>query len=375
LDFAFNEEQEAFREALRSFMEQVSPPGEVFRLMETREGYDAAVWKRMSEELGLPGLHVPEDFGGQGFGPLELALVFEEMGRVLLCAPYFSSACLATGAVLNAGTGEQKTRWLPGLASGERIGTLALLDGDSWSPGAVALEFARDGDDFVLDGTKQLVTDGAVADLLVVAARRPGSTGEDGLTLLVVEGDARGLARTSLEPLDPTRKLARIELDGVRGHLLGDEGTAAPALARTLDQASAALAAEAVGGAERCLELAVAYAKQRVQFARPIGSFQAIKHKCAEVLLEVESARGAAYYAGWAAAEDGEALPLAAAVARSYCAEAYLRAAEENLHIHGGIGFTWEATPHLYLKRARGSAILLGDPVQQRSRIAAAKGF
>ena len=375
MDFALSDEQEAFRETLRRFLEEVSPPAEVFRLLDTAEGYDAGVWKRMAGELGLPGLIVPEAHGGQGFGPLELCIACEEMGRVLLCAPFFSSACLATAAVLLAGNEEQKARWLPGLATGERIGTLALIDSDGWTPEEVSLEFRRDGQHYVLDGAKPLVTDGAIADLLVVAARQPGSRGADGLTLLVVDGDARGLSRRPLDPLDPTRKIARIELDGVRASLLGDEGTAAPALARTLDQASAALAVESVGGAERCLESAVAYARERVQFARPIGSFQAIKHKCAEVLLEVESARSAAYYAAWAAAEDPAALPLAAAVARSYCAEAYLRAAEENLHIHGGIGFTWEATPHLYLKRARSAATLLGDPVQHRARIAEAKGF
>ena len=376
MDFAFSSEQEEFRETLARFFEEQAPIAEVFRLMETPEGYDPGLWKQMGEELGLQGVHVPEALGGQGFGFLELGLVMEEMGRALLCSPYFSSVCLATNAVLNAGTEEQQQRWLPGLASGETIGTLALLDeGDEWSAEGVTLEAARDADTLVLNGRKRLVTDGVQANLLVVAARQPGSTGSDGITLAVVESDAAGLAATPHETLDMTRKLADVSFDGVRALPLGEPGQAGAALAKTLDQARICLALENVAGAERCLNDAVAYAKDRIQFGRAIGSFQAIKHTLAEVLLEVESGKSAAYWASWVAAEDREELPLAAAVAKSFCDDAYLKASEDSIHVHGGIGVTWEASPHLFAKRAKSNEILLGHPGWQRRRIAQIQGF
>jgi alkylation response protein AidB-like acyl-CoA dehydrogenase len=376
MNFAFSEEQETFRETLRRFFEEKSPTEEVFRLLETPEGFDPSLWKQMGAELGLQGVHVPEDYGGQGFGFLELGLVLEEMGRALCCAPYFSTVCLAANAILNAGTEEQKRRWLPGIATGETIASLALLEeGDRWDAEGVALAFARDGEAYRLDGRKRLVTDGATAQLVVVAARRPGTRGAEGLTLLVASGDAAGLEAKPLEPLDATRKLADLRFRGVRAELLGEEGAAAPALAKTLDQARVGLALESLGGAQRCLDSAVDYAKQRVQFARPIGSFQAIKHRCADLLLELESARSAAYWASWVASEDAEELPLAASTAKSVCDETYLRASADNVHIHGGIGVSWEADPHLYFKRAKSTEALLGSPTWQRARIAELKGF
>jgi alkylation response protein AidB-like acyl-CoA dehydrogenase len=380
VNFAFSEEQEAFRELLRRFLEQRSPVSEVFRLMETPGGHDPAVWKQMAEELGLQGLRIEERHGGQGFGFLELGLVMEEMGRVLLCAPYFSTVCLGAGAIQNVASETQQAALLPGIAAGEIVATLALLDRGApsgWDPAQIALEFAKDGDGYRLDGAKRLVSDGAQADLIVVAARVPGSRGGDGLTLFSVRAGP-GVSAEAVDPLDATRKLAHLEFDGARAELLGVEGGAGAGLARTLDEARIALAAESTGGARRCLDAAVAYAKERVQFHRPIGSFQAIKHKCADVLLEVESASAAAQWASWVAAEqaeDPEALSLAAAVAKSFCDDAYLRAAGENIHVHGGIGFTWEADPHLYYKRARANAELLGTPTTLRRRIAELKGF
>ncbi len=376
MDFAFSAEQEEFRATLARFFEEQAPISEVFRLMETPEGYDPALWKQMSQELGLPGVHVPEEYGGQGFGFLELGLVVEEMGRALVCSPFFSSVCLATNAVLNAGTDEQKQRWLPGLASGETIATLALLDsGDEWCPEGVRLETARDGDAIVLNGRKRLVTDGALASLVVVAAREPGSKGRDGITLALIEGGATGLSVTPHETVDMTRKLADLAFDGVRAQPLGRPGHAGVALAKTLDQARVCLALEDAAGAERCLDDAVAYSKQRIQFGRAIGSFQAIKHTLAEVLLEVESGKSAAYWASWVASEDREELPLAAAVAKSFCDDAYVKASEDNIHVHGGIGVTWEASPHLYAKRAKANQTLLGHPTWQRQRIAEIQGF
>ena len=202
MDFAFSSEQEEFRETLARFFEEQAPITEVFRLMETPEGYDPGLWKQMGEELGLQGVHVPEEYGGQGFGFLELGLVVEEMGRALICSPYFSSVCLAVNAILNAGSDEQKQRWLPPLASGEQIGTLALLDsGDEWTAQAITLEATADGEGLLLTGRKRLVTDGAQAGLIVVAARQPGTRGSEGITLAVVESDAPGLSVTPLETL------------------------------------------------------------------------------------------------------------------------------------------------------------------------------
>ncbi len=376
MNFGFSDEQEAFRETLRRFLEARSPTAEVFRLTETPEGFDPAVWKQMAAELGLQGVHIPETYGGQGFGFLELGIVLEEAGRALLCSPYFSSVCLGANAILNAGSEKQKAAHLPGIASGETVATLALLDeGGSWSPASVSLELRRDGDDCVLDGVKRLVTDGALADLVLVVARLPGTRGEEGLSLIAVAGDDPGLEAVPVDPLDPTRRIADLRFEGVRGELLGEPGGAAAAVERTLDQASVCLAPESVGGTHRCLDASVEYARTRVQFARPIGSFQAIKHRCAEVLLEVESAKSAAYFANWTAAENNDELPLAASVARSFCGDAYVRAASENVQIHGGVGFTWEAEPQLHYKRARWNRTLFGGTAFHRERIARLKGF
>jgi alkylation response protein AidB-like acyl-CoA dehydrogenase len=376
MNFAYSEEQESFRATLRQFLAEKAPSSETLRALERPAGHDPALWKQMAGELGLLGLHLPEDCGGQGYGALELGIACEEMGRALVCAPWFSSACLAASAILHAGTPAQRRRWLPALASGEAVGTLALLDaGDEWTPEGVALELAREGPAYRLEGRKRFVTDGAAAELLVVAARLPETRGAAGVTLAVLRAGAAGVAVRPLEPFDPTRGLADLELDGARAEPLGPPGGAAPALARTLDEARVCLALEAAGGAAHCLESAVAYAKQRVQFGRPIGSFQAIKHSCAELLLEVESARSAAYWASWVASAGGPQLALAASVAKSFCDEAFLRAAEDNVHIHGGIGVTWEGGAQLHYKRARANATLLGSPTWQRARIADALDF
>ena len=375
MDFAFSAEQEEFRDTLRRFLEENSPSSEVRRLMETREGFDRGVWKQMAGELGLQGLHIPESYGGQGFGFLELGIVQEEMGRVLFCAPYLSTVCLAASAILNAGSEAQKQALLPSIASGETVATLALVEpGGDWEPESIRLVAQSDGDGFRLNGCKTFVTDGHTADLIVVAARLEGTQGRDGITLLTLRSDAQGLSALPLDTLDLTRKQARLELRDVRAEALGEAGAAADALERTLDQGCVLLAAESAGGAERCLETAVAYAKHRVQFGRQIGSFQAIKHKCAEVLLEVESAKSAVYWASWVAEEKEEELAQAASVAKSLSSEGYLRAAAENVQIHGGIGVTWEADPQLYLKRAKTNEELLGNPGYHRARLVTALG-
>ena len=377
MNFAFSEEQEELRRSVKRFLEDKSPVSEVRRLMETTEGYDPKVWSQMGNELGLQSLHIPEAYGGQGYSFVELVVVLEEMGRALLCAPYFASVCLAANAILNAGTEDQKQSLLPGIASGETIATLAFTEPNGrWDASGITMEAvpAGDGPDdaggYRLEGTKMFVLDGHTAGLIVVAARQAGSGGTDGISFFTVDGGAEGLTRTPLPTMDQTRKQAKLEFSGVSAQLLGEQAAGWAALSKTLDQAAVCLSAEMVGGAQRCLDMAVDYAKVRIQFGRPIGSFQAIKHKCADMLLEVESAKSAAYYAGWAAAEDNEERPVVASLAKAYCSEAYFHAAAENIQIHGGIGFTWEHDAHLYFKRAKSSELLLGDATYHRELLA-----
>jgi alkylation response protein AidB-like acyl-CoA dehydrogenase len=371
VNFAFSEEQEQLREHVRRFMEDKSPSAEVRRLMETTEGYDPAVWQQMAQELGLQSLHIPEEYGGQGFTFIELGIVLEEMGRVLLCAPYFSTVVLAANAIMNAGTADQGKELLPGIASGETIAALAFTEPNGkWDASGITMEAKGSGGTYTLDGTKHFVIDGHTADLLVVVARVAGSGGEEGISFFTVDGNAQGLTRTPLSTMDQTRKQARLDFSGVAAKPLGEPGSGWAALSKTLDQAAVALANEMVGGAQKVLEMSVEYAKVRVQFGRPIGSFQAIKHKCADMLLEVESGKSAAYYASWAAAEDNDELPVVASLAKAYCSDAYFHAAAENIQIHGGIGFTWEHDAHLYFKRAKSSEILLGDATYHRELLA-----
>jgi alkylation response protein AidB-like acyl-CoA dehydrogenase len=376
MQFTFTDEQEELRKTMRRFLDEKSPVGEVRRLMETPEGYDEAVWKQMAQELGLQGLHIPESYGGQGFTFVELGIVLEEMGRALLCAPFFSSVCLAANAILNAGTEVAKKELLPGIASGETIATLALAEPNGrWDATGIEATATPDGDGYRLNGTKRFVLDGTTASFIVVAARLPGTTADDGVGLFAVRGDADGLTREALTPLDPTRKQASLDLKDVKATAIGAPGKDWPALRKTLDQISVLLSAEIVGGAQRCLDMAVQYAKDRVQFGRPIGQFQAIKHKCADMLLQIESGKTAAYYALWIAAKDDEELTTVAPMAKAFCSEAYFFAASENIQIHGGIGFTWEHDAHLYFKRAKSSELLFGDPTYHRDLLARRLGI
>jgi len=374
MNFAFTEEQEELKKGARQFLENYSASEHVRAMMETDDGYDPQVWSRISSELGWPSLHIPEEYGGSGFSYVELIAVMEEMGRALLCAPFFSSVCLAANALLVGGTEEQKQEHLPGIAAGETIATVAFTEPNGkWDASGIQTTATVDGDSVVLEGTKSFVIDGHTANLLIVAARQPGTSGEDGVDLYAVPADTAGVERRLLNTMDMTRKQAEVKLEGARipaSNRLGDAGSGWATLSKTLDLAAVALAAEQVGGAQRCLDMSVEYAKVRVQFGRPIGSFQAIKHKCADMLLEVESSRSAAYYAGWAAAEDNEELLTVAPLAKAYCSDAYFHCAAENIQIHGGIGFTWEHDAHLYFKRAKSSEILFGDATYHRELLA-----
>ena len=366
MNFAFSEEQEELRKAVRRFLDDKSPESEVRRLMDTTEGYDPAVWSQMAEQLGLQGLIIPEEFGGSGYSYVELIVVLEEMGRSLLCAPYFSSVALAANLLQVSGDDAAKKDYLPGIASGQTIATVALAEASGrWDEEGVTLAASGSGDSWTLNGEKLYVLDGHTADLVLVAARTPA-----GVSVFTVEKGAKGYSATPLSTMDQTRKQAKLTFDSTPARLIGAEGQGWAAISKMLDLAAVALAAEQVGGAQKVLDMAVEYAKVRVQFGRPIGSFQAIKHKCADMLLEVESAKSAAYYAGWAAAEDNDELPVVASLAKSYCSEAYFHATAENIQIHGGIGFTWEHPAHLYFKRAKSSELLFGDPTYHRELLA-----
>ncbi|MCB9373261.1 MAG: acyl-CoA/acyl-ACP dehydrogenase [Microthrixaceae bacterium] len=366
MNFAFSEEQEELRRIVRQFLETKSSEAAVREQMETERGYDEAVWAQMAEQMGLQGLIVPEEHGGSGFSYVELIVVLEEMGRSLLCAPYFSTVVLAANTLIHSGDDAAKADLLPGIASGETVATLAFTEPNGrWDEAGIEMTATQAGDGWTLDGTKMFVLDGHTADLVLVAARTSA-----GVSLFSVAGDADGLTRTPLATMDQTRKQAKLELSGTPARLVGTDGEGWAVLERVLDLAAVGLAAEQVGGAQMCLDMSVEYAKVRVQFGRPIGSFQAIKHKCADMLLEVESAKSAAYYAGWCAAELNDELPSVASLAKAYCSEAYFHAAAENIQIHGGIGFTWEHPAHLYFKRAKSSELLFGDPTYHRELLA-----
>jgi alkylation response protein AidB-like acyl-CoA dehydrogenase len=365
MNFTFSDEQQQLREFVRSFLDDKSSEAAVRELMDTEAGYDADVWSQMADQMGLQALIIPEEYGGQGYGYVELTVVLEEMGRALLCAPYFSSVVLAANALIHSGDESAKSELLPRIAAGE-IATLAFTEANGrWDESGITIEATAAGDGHTLSGSKMYVLDGHTADIVLVAARTA-----NGVSLFNVAGDATGLTRTLLSTMDQTRKQAKLDFDNTPATLVGTEGAGWGVLDRVLDLAAVALAAEQVGGAQMCLDMAVEYAKVRVQFGRPIGSFQAIKHKCADMLLEVESAKSAAYYAAWCAAELNDELPSTASLAKAYCSEAYFHAAAENIQIHGGIGFTWEHPAHLYFKRAKTSELLLGDPTYHRELLA-----
>lgn len=357
--------QERLRTRVRTFFEAVSPSTEVRRLMDGDAGWDPAVWARMAAEHGLPGLALDPGVGGGGLGWTELAVALEESGRALLCAPYLSTVVAA--AVLDrAGAQEHH---LSAVAAGRAVATLAVAeDSGRWDPGSVTTRAVPGpGGAWRVEGAKSFVVDGCAADLFVVAARAHGTAAPG---LFLVQGDAPGLSRAPLATVDTTRRLARLVLAATPARALPGVPPSA-----ALELAAVALAAEQVGGAQRCLEAAVGHARRRIQFGRPIGSFQAVKHLCAGMLLEVESARSAAYYAARAVDRGGPALAEAAAVAQSCCSDSYVKVATDSLHVHGGLGFTWDHDAHLYFKRARSSRLLFGDPRHHRELLACHLGL
>jgi alkylation response protein AidB-like acyl-CoA dehydrogenase len=364
LDFSFTEEHEELRSTIRAFLADKSDELAVRDQMATDRGYDREVWTQMAEQLGLAGLIIPEEHGGAGFGYVELLIVMEEMGRALLCAPYLGTAVLSANALLHCADAATQKELLAGIASGEKIVSVAHAEPNGrWDLAGIEMRARAKGDGFELDGTKSWVLDGHSADTLLVVARS-----DDGLALFRVDASAEGVTRTLVPSLDLTRKLAHVEFAATPATRVSD-GDQTQALEKVLSLTIAALAAEQVGGAQKCLEMSVEYAQTRLQFGRPIGSYQAIKHKCADMLVSVEFAKSAAYNACFAAAE-GESLGEAAALAKSYCSESYFHAAADCIQIHGGMGFTWEHPAHLYFKRAKASDLLFGEAAHHREVLA-----
>ncbi|SHN17189.1 acyl-CoA dehydrogenase family protein [Cryptosporangium aurantiacum] len=373
MNFSFSDEQEQLRSTLRRLLSERASSERLREILETDDRVDRTLWSLLAGQLGLLGLGIPEEYGGAGFGPVETTVVFEELGRALAAVPYFSTIGLAVNALLAADDEAARKDLLPGIADGSTLATLAISErgGDGGIDLAAVTTTAAGGDGtWRLTGEKAFVTDGVSADLVLVVARS-----EAGLGLFAVAGDAENLARENMAPLDLTRPLARIRFEGTPARLVGAEGAAEPGLRVALDRAVAALAAEQAGGAARCLDMAVEYAKVREQFGRPIGSFQAIKHKAADMMVRVETAKSAAYYAAWAAADSSSEASLASALAAAYCADAYVDVAAENIQIHGGIGYTWEHDAHLYFRRAKSSQLLFGTPETHRDRLAALVGI
>ena len=367
MPIAFTQEHDNLRESVRRFLEQRSSTQDIRRLMDSEDTYDRSVWDQLAQQMGLPGIAIPEEYGGSGYGIIEQVIILEEMGRALLCAPYFASAVLAATALLEAGDAVACGELLPGIADGSTIATLAWIEKlGAWDTAAqLETTAAATADGWSLTGHKTLVLDGTTASLLLVVAATPA-----GPSLFAVTAGAAGVTSRLLKTLDSTRSFGSVEFDGTPARLIGTEGAAAGVLERTLQVAAIALAAEQIGTAERCLEISVDYAKLRKQYGRPIGSFQALKHRFVDLLLEIETAKSAVYYAAAAATDNDPELPLVASMAKASASDALTHAASEMIQFHGGIGFTWEHDAHLYFRRAKTTEQFLGSPQLHREVVA-----
>jgi len=373
MNFGFNDEQELLRSTARKFFENECGSDTVRRLMETPEGITPDLWTKLAEQ-GWLGLVYPEAYDGMGLGLVDLVVLMEEMGRAVVPGPYFSAVLLGGLAILEAGGEGQKTEWLPKIAAGDRRVALAWMEPSAQlGPAGVMLSAVEKGGGYTLSGTKLFVHDAHTADALVVAARtRPGA-GADGVSLFLLPKGTRGLEVTLLPTMDQTRKLCEVSLSDVSvgaDALLGAAGAGWAPLARVLDRATVALCAEMCGGAQKVLDMTVEYAKIRQAFGRPIGSYQGVKHRAADMLVDVENSKSITYYAAWALDEGAAEAPLAVSMAKAYVSDAYRRVAAAGIQLHGGIGFTWEHDLHLYFKRAKGSEFTFGDATHHRERVA-----
>jgi alkylation response protein AidB-like acyl-CoA dehydrogenase len=375
MDFGFSEQQDMLRASARQFLEHECPPDAVRRLSDDPQGYSPDLWQKMAE-LGWMGLVLPEAYGGSGLRFVDLAIIMEEMGRVLLPAPFFSSIALGALTLLEAGGEEQRQQMLPRLARGEAKVCVALLEADGrYDPRGIGLRASIRGNRATLNGTKLFVTDAHVADYVICVARtRGGRNPESGISLFVLDMTSPGIACTPLTSIDQTRRLCEVSFARVNVSLdamLGGRDTAWPVLQRALDKATVALCAEMVGGAQKAMEMCIDYGKTRVQFGRQIGAFQAVKHKIADMKVWVENAKSVVYYAAWAVDSNIAEASRAASMAKAYCSEMYTRVTADGVQVHGGLGFTWDHNMHLYFKRAKSSEVLLGNATWHRERTAA----
>jgi alkylation response protein AidB-like acyl-CoA dehydrogenase len=373
MDFDFTQEQVMLRNLARELLTRESAPRAVRQMMEDPTGYDEGLWRQLAE-MGLQGIAIDEAHGGQGLGMIELALVLEEMGRAAYPGPYFTTVVLAASAIAAGGDRAQMDAYLPGIASGKTKATLALLeDSLSWEAAGINLRARSQGGEYVLAGTKRFVPFAHVADLLLVAARTTESGDPTrGITVFALERETPGLSLTPNVGVDLTSKTSTLVLDGVRAGreaIVGRPDEGWEVVRAALRRAAVGASAEMLGAARKCMEMSVEYAKVREQFGQPIGTFQAVKHACAEMLLEVENAHAATYYAAWALDADAPDAALAASVAKSYVSEAARKVCGSAIQVHGGIGFTWEYDLHLYFKRAKHLEPLYGDAELHRELV------
>jgi alkylation response protein AidB-like acyl-CoA dehydrogenase len=374
MNFGFNEEQELLRSTARKFFDNECSSETVRKLMEGPEGMTPDLWKKLAEQ-GWLGLIVPDEHGGMGLGMVDLVVLMEEMGRAVVPGPFFSTVLLGGLAILEAGTEAQKKAWLPRLASGDARATLAWMEptADLGARG-ITLPATAKGGGHTLNGTKLFVQDAHTADALVVAARTAtGQSAEEGISLFLVPKGRPGLTVTLLPTMDQTRKLCEVTFKDVAvgsDALMGVAGSGWAPLARVIDRATVGLCAEMCGGAQKVLDMTVEYAKIRQAFGRPIGSYQGVKHKAADMLVDVENSKSITYYAAWAMDEGVAEGPLAVSMAKAYVSDAYRRVSGAGIQLHGGIGFTWEHDLHLYFKRAKGSEFTFGDATWHRERVA-----
>ena len=357
MNFEFSDDQKQLRDQARRFLAEKCPPKAVRAVLEGKEAYDKALWKGLAE-MGFLGVAIPEEFGGTGAGHLELCVIAEEMGRALAPVPFSSTVYLAAEALMLAGSDAQKQKWLPKIASGEAIGTLALFEGTG-NPSAKAVKLtAANG---VLNGVKKPVPDGAIADFAIVAARTGTSGRETDIALYLVDLKGGGVEAKTLTNLDPSRNQAELTFKDCKAEPLGAASEGWSILSRVLDRAAVLLAFEQVGGADRALEMGRDYALDRIAFGRPIGSFQAVKHILADMYVSATLARSNCYYGAWALSTNAGELPEAAATARISATQAFQHCAKQNIQVHGGMGFTWEFDCHLYYRRSNALALSLGS--------------
>jgi alkylation response protein AidB-like acyl-CoA dehydrogenase len=357
MNFDFSDDQKQLRDEARRYLAEHSSPKAVRAVLDGAALYDRELWKGLAG-MGFLGVAIPETYGGAGAGHLELCVIAEEMGRALAPVPFSSSIYLAAEAIMLAGSEDQKQRLLPGLASGEIIGTLAMFEG-AGNPSPRAIKASVVGNR--LSGTKMPVPDGMIADIAIVAARSGQSGRETDISLYIVELNAGGIERKTLQSLDPSRNQAEVIFNGCLAEPLGPASEGWSILTRVLDRAAVLMAFEQVGGADRALEMGRDYALDRVAFGRPIGSFQAVKHMLADMYVSATLARSNAYYGAWALSTNSSELSEAAATARISATQAFQHCAKNNIQVHGGMGFTWEFDCHLYYRRSNALALSLGS--------------